>query len=102
MGTGKPMIPVLLLDLEFLNRMRRLHHGNFKSAALAAGSQSECQILNSAGISFLQVVLDSNIGKAVRCNGMRMSEPDHLCVEKTRRNAALSSRQRVRVKLNER
>jgi hypothetical protein len=69
---------------------------------LAAGSQSECQILNSSGISYLQAVLDSDIRKAVRCNGMRMVEPDHLFVEKTRRNAALSLRQRVRVKLNER
>jgi hypothetical protein len=38
MGTSKPMTLVPLFDLKFLDRMRRLHRRNFKSAALAASS----------------------------------------------------------------
>jgi hypothetical protein len=57
MGTSKSMTPVPLFDLKFPDRMRRLHRRNFKSAALAASSQSECHILNSTRIFWLLVVL---------------------------------------------
>jgi hypothetical protein len=50
MGTSKPMTLVPLFDLKFLDRMRRLHRRNFKSAALAANLQSDCQISNPTGI----------------------------------------------------
>ena len=77
MGTSKPITPVPLFDLKFLDQIRRLHRRNFKSAALAASFKGECQIQNSTRIDICWWSFDSNIRKTACRDGMRMLESDH-------------------------
>jgi hypothetical protein len=57
MGTSNLWLLVPLFDLKFVDEVRRWYRRNFKSAALAARSQSEFQILNSTGFYYSLVVL---------------------------------------------
>jgi len=57
MGTSKMTIPVPLFDLKFLDGGTLLAPPELQIGGTGREFASECQILNSTGISYLLVVL---------------------------------------------